>query len=348
MRRRSMRPRPSRRGRHCCRRSTGSCSTASGSPTLFGFEYLLEMYKPAAKRRWGYFALPILHGDRFVGKLDAKADRKAGVLRVAAIHEDAPFTAEVTDAVHRRDPGARRLARTRRRGPAVSGQRTSSTISSPVERHGAAQRPVVGAVGERARLPVARRSGRGRDDVAVGRGERASVVAEGDGGIGVDPEGDRGQRREVGRPRHPHAAVVGHGVRGLRAGVGVRVQLLLGDGPSASGESAASSVTVTGASLVTTAVASPVTSPCGRRGHRIHGGQHRQLGRGRHEHAADAHRVADRRVDPQRREVVLADPSIGRPAWIRVKPIDRRFAAELDVRARRADSIRLRARASTE
>jgi uncharacterized protein len=59
---------------------------------LFDFEYVLEMYKPAAKRRWGYFALPILHRDRLVGKLDATADRKAGVLRVHAIHEDAPFT----------------------------------------------------------------------------------------------------------------------------------------------------------------------------------------------------------------------------------------------------------------
>lgn len=59
---------------------------------LFGFEYLLEMYKPVAKRRWGYFALPILHGDRLIGKLDATADRKAGVLRVAAVHEDEPFT----------------------------------------------------------------------------------------------------------------------------------------------------------------------------------------------------------------------------------------------------------------
>jgi len=67
---------------------------------IFDFEYLLEMYKPAAKRRWGYFALPILHGDRFVGKLDAKADRKAGVLRVFAVHEDVPFDAATADAVH--------------------------------------------------------------------------------------------------------------------------------------------------------------------------------------------------------------------------------------------------------
>ena len=58
---------------------------------LFEFDYQLEMYKPAAKRRWGYFALPILSGDRLVGKVDATADRKAGVLRVDAIHEDAPF-----------------------------------------------------------------------------------------------------------------------------------------------------------------------------------------------------------------------------------------------------------------
>jgi uncharacterized protein YcaQ len=67
---------------------------------LFDYEYLLEMYKPAAKRRWGYFALPILHGDRFVGKLDARADRKGGVLTVHAIHEDAPFTGATTAAVH--------------------------------------------------------------------------------------------------------------------------------------------------------------------------------------------------------------------------------------------------------
>ena len=59
---------------------------------LFEFDYQLEMYKPAAKRRWGYFALPILHGDRLVGKVDATSDRKASVLRVHAIHEDVKFT----------------------------------------------------------------------------------------------------------------------------------------------------------------------------------------------------------------------------------------------------------------
>jgi uncharacterized protein YcaQ len=66
---------------------------------LFDFEYTLEMYKPAANRRWGYYALPILHEDRLVGKLDAIADRKASVLRVNAIHEDVPFTREMTTAV---------------------------------------------------------------------------------------------------------------------------------------------------------------------------------------------------------------------------------------------------------
>ena len=59
------------------------------------------MYKPAANRRWGYYALPILYGDRLVGKLDAPADRKAGILRVSAIHQDVPFTKPMGQAINR-------------------------------------------------------------------------------------------------------------------------------------------------------------------------------------------------------------------------------------------------------
>lgn len=67
---------------------------------LFEFEYVLEMYKPQAQRRWGYFALPILHEDRLVGKLDAKADRKGGILQIHTIHEDVPFDRPTRSSVH--------------------------------------------------------------------------------------------------------------------------------------------------------------------------------------------------------------------------------------------------------
>jgi uncharacterized protein len=67
---------------------------------LFDFEYTLEMYKPKQQRRWGYFALPVLHGDQLVGKVDATADRKRSVLDVHAIHEDVKFTRAIAKAVH--------------------------------------------------------------------------------------------------------------------------------------------------------------------------------------------------------------------------------------------------------
>ena len=67
---------------------------------LFDFEYALEMYKPKDKRRWGYFALPVLHEDRLVGKVDATADRKRGVLEVHAVHEDVKFPRAITKSVH--------------------------------------------------------------------------------------------------------------------------------------------------------------------------------------------------------------------------------------------------------
>lgn len=66
---------------------------------LFEFDYALEMYKPAAARRWGYFALPVLHLDQLIGKVDAEAMRTEGALVVHAIHEDQPWSTSARRAV---------------------------------------------------------------------------------------------------------------------------------------------------------------------------------------------------------------------------------------------------------
>lgn len=49
---------------------------------LFGYDYTVEMFVPAAKRKWGYYVFPLLEGDRFVGRIEIKSDRKAGQLKV--------------------------------------------------------------------------------------------------------------------------------------------------------------------------------------------------------------------------------------------------------------------------
>jgi uncharacterized protein YcaQ len=49
---------------------------------LFGFEYRIEMFVPAKKRRWGYYVFPLLEGDRFVGRIEVRANRKAGCLEL--------------------------------------------------------------------------------------------------------------------------------------------------------------------------------------------------------------------------------------------------------------------------
>jgi uncharacterized protein YcaQ len=62
---------------------------------LFGFEFRLEIYVPPPKRRWGYFVLPVLRGDRPIGRIDPALDREAGVLTVKAVfaEEHAPGSA---------------------------------------------------------------------------------------------------------------------------------------------------------------------------------------------------------------------------------------------------------------
>ncbi|MCI0156290.1 winged helix DNA-binding domain-containing protein [Leifsonia shinshuensis] len=67
---------------------------------LFEFDYVLEQFKPKPQRKYGYFAHPILMGDRFVGMLDAEIDLEHDELRVRAVHEFEPFDEDEHAMVH--------------------------------------------------------------------------------------------------------------------------------------------------------------------------------------------------------------------------------------------------------
>jgi len=75
--------------------------------SLWSFDYLWEVYVPEAKRKWGYYVLPILFGDRFVGRIEPRIDRKANVLKILGIWfqsgfapmEEPGFAAALRDGV---------------------------------------------------------------------------------------------------------------------------------------------------------------------------------------------------------------------------------------------------------
>jgi hypothetical protein len=52
---------------------------------LFNFDYRIEVFVPAAQRRFGYYILPILYGDRFIGRIDMQHRRQEGELRVTGL-----------------------------------------------------------------------------------------------------------------------------------------------------------------------------------------------------------------------------------------------------------------------
>lgn len=67
--------------------------------SLFGMRFRLEIYVPVAKREYGYYVLPILHGDRLIGRIDPVVDRKRRVLTVNAVHAEPGAPAEAWPSV---------------------------------------------------------------------------------------------------------------------------------------------------------------------------------------------------------------------------------------------------------
>ena len=76
---------------------------------LFGFKHIIEVYKREHERAYGYYVLPLLVGDRFIGRADLKADRAAGVLHVKRFTPEPRVRGDLDAKLEK---AAARLART--------------------------------------------------------------------------------------------------------------------------------------------------------------------------------------------------------------------------------------------
>ena len=72
----------------CCRPFDNLLCDRARTEALFGFTHRLEIYTPQAKRRWGYFVLPVLDGDRLVARIDLAMDRKRNVLVAREVYAE--------------------------------------------------------------------------------------------------------------------------------------------------------------------------------------------------------------------------------------------------------------------
>jgi len=70
---------------------------------LYGFDYVWEVYVPEARRRWGYYVLPILYGDRLVGRFEPRIDRTGARVRVLGLWWEDGFDPRRADRLRRRD-----------------------------------------------------------------------------------------------------------------------------------------------------------------------------------------------------------------------------------------------------
>jgi uncharacterized protein YcaQ len=106
--------------------------------SLYDFDYLWEVYVPAAKRRWGYYVLPIHFGDRLVGRIEPRIERKTDTLRIAGLWwedgfdplEEPGFVEAFAAAVdaHRAFGGVHRLGWPRSRRHAELGRQVRARL----------------------------------------------------------------------------------------------------------------------------------------------------------------------------------------------------------------------------